>query len=78
MGGDLTDVTRRALRSVPGSLPALARDAGVSPRTLARIRAGHVRASPAVARKVARALARWGTWCTRAAARLRAGERSRT
>ncbi len=77
MAHSLTALTRRALRRMPGSLRALARAAGVPSTTLARIRSGHLRASPMVARRVAGVLARWSEWCGWTAARLRVAERHR-
>jgi hypothetical protein len=66
----LTITVRAALCAAPANLHALARAAGVPLRTLTRIQRGELEASPAVARALARVLARWGTGCGRAGRRL--------
>lgn len=72
MPSNLTTAVRAALHVAPASLTTLARAAGVSVSTLRRLRRGEQGASPAVARALARVLARWGSRCTRAGRRLRA------
>ena len=69
---DLTDTVREALSLISDhTVSALAKAAGVSQSLLARIKTGERQASPAVARKVAAVLDRWGVQCARAAARVR-------
>jgi hypothetical protein len=67
---DLTAAVVQALWRAPGSLRALAREAGVPHTTLTQIRTGRLGASPVVAARLGRALARWGRRCGRAAERL--------
>ena len=63
---------RRAIRRAPCSMRALARTAGVSHVQLQGIVTGRERATPRVARLVAKALERWATQCGTEAARVRA------
>jgi lambda repressor-like predicted transcriptional regulator len=63
---------RRAIRRAPSSMRALARAAGVSDVMLQGIVSGRERATPRVARLVARVLERWATQCSTEAARVRA------
>jgi len=74
----LTDAVIQGLKAAPCSLRALARTAGVSHVQLLHITQGKRRATPAVARRVARALERWSETCGRAAARIREAELRRT
>ena len=66
----LTRTVARAIAASPCSLRALARTAGVSHVLLLGIRHGRRAATPAVALKVARALATWEARCQRAANRI--------
>lgn len=68
----LDTVLRRAIRRAPCSIRALARTAGVSHTQLADIVTGAERATPRVARLVAKALDEWATRCGTEAARVRA------
>ena len=63
---------RRAIRSAPCTIRALARAAGVSHAMLSAIVAGNERGTPRVAHKVARALEDWGIRCHTEAVRVRA------
>ena len=63
----LSMAVRRALKNTPYSLRALAREAAVPHSTLVRIGSGSLRASPAVADRVAKALRAWGAQCARLA-----------
>jgi transcriptional regulator with XRE-family HTH domain len=74
----LTDAVIQALRAAPCSLRALARTAGVSHVQLLHIKQGKRRATPAVAKRVARALTGWSDTCAHAAARIRQAEPRRT
>ena len=74
----LTEAVIRGLKTAPCSLRALARTAGVSHVQLLHITQGKRRATPAVARRVARALESWSETCARAAARIRQTEPRRT
>ena len=73
------DVTHTAaLRTVlkgsnqlPGTVRALARQAGVPHTTLVRIAAGELGASPMVAERVAAALDSWARSCSAGAEKLR-------
>jgi transcriptional regulator with XRE-family HTH domain len=62
---------RRALTRSPASRRALAEEAGIDHSLLARILAGQRRASPALLRRIAQALARWGTDCAAGGSILR-------
>jgi len=66
----LTDAVRKGIDAVP-NVSALAKEAGVSQSLLARIQSGQRQATPAVARKVAKALIAWGAKAMRAAGRIR-------
>ncbi len=66
----LTDAVRNGIDSVH-NVSALAKEAGVSQSLLARIQSGQRQATPAVARKVAKALIAWGAKAMRAAGRIR-------
>jgi lambda repressor-like predicted transcriptional regulator len=68
----LDTVVRCAIHQAPCSIRALAREAGVSHAMLAAIVAGHERATPRVARRVAKALDRWAARCAKDAAAVRA------
>ena len=72
---NLTRAVQAALAATPSSLRALAREARVPHVTLVQIRQGAVAASPALAAKVAQALAAWGTRCTTAARKVRVAAR---
>ena len=63
---------RHSIRRAPCSIRALARTAGVSHAMLSAIVTGQERATPRVARLVARALERWAMRCGTEAARVRA------
>ena len=67
----LEEAVRRVLGEVPGSMRALAKEAGIPHSTLVRIRQGHLGASPAVARALADALGRWARECSSAEGILR-------
>ncbi len=62
---------KRALALAPGSLRAVAREAGVSHAILVMITEGERPATARVLGAVAAALERWGERCARAAAGLR-------
>ena len=66
----LTHAVRKGIDAVP-NVSALAKAAGVSQSLLARIQSGQRQATPAVARKVAKALIAWGAKAMRAAGRIR-------
>jgi hypothetical protein len=66
----LTAAVRRALRDVPCSIRALAREAGVSHSTLVLIKGGSLNASVEVADAVSRSLFTWGERCGRMAAEI--------
>jgi 4'-phosphopantetheinyl transferase len=59
----LTLTVRDAVANAPGTLRALAREAGVSHTTLVRVGAGEIEASPALAQRLATVLERWGEVC---------------
>lgn len=67
----LTRALGAALAKAPASRRALAEAAGIDHTLLAHVLAGRRRATPALARQVAKALARWGTDCSEGAAILR-------
>jgi hypothetical protein len=67
----LDPAVRRAIRNAPCSIRALARETGVSHVMLAGIVTGRERATPRVAREVARALDRWAARCAQDAAAVR-------
>lgn len=73
-GADSMDTIARALTAWPGSLRALAREAGISHVTLLRLRGGEA-ASAETASRVARALERTGRRCQAAAKALRGANR---
>jgi hypothetical protein len=68
----LDTVVSRAIRNAPCSIRAFAREVGVSHVMLAGIVTGRERATPRVAREVARALERWAARCATDAAAVRA------
>src|SRR3989442_1131291 len=72
---NLTRAVREAIGAAPCSERALARAAGVSNVTLVQLRQGQFAATPALARKLAQALDRWGLACRSAARVLRAAAR---
>lgn len=67
----LTRALRLALAQSPASRRGLAEAAGIDHTMLAHVLAGRRRASPALVRRVAKALARWGNNCASGAAILR-------
>jgi transcriptional regulator with XRE-family HTH domain len=67
----LQEVVRFALAEVPGSLRAIAREAGVPHSTLVRIRQGDRDATREVAEALADALGRWAADCRSAELSLR-------
>jgi predicted transcriptional regulator len=67
----LAEALCTALHRSPAPRRALCRAAGIEQSLLARILAGDRRASPALVRRVARALERWGTDCAAGASILR-------
>jgi transcriptional regulator with XRE-family HTH domain len=67
----LEEAVRRALDEIPGSLRALAREAGVSHSLLVRIRIGDRAATREVAEALANALGRWAGRCSSAEGLLR-------
>jgi hypothetical protein len=73
----LSRAVTHAVRESPGTLRALAREAGVPPSTLARIGIGEREATPAVAEAVAKALRRWSRQCAALAARIEAASTGR-
>ena len=58
-------------KRLPGTVRALARQAGVPHTTLVRIAAGELGASPMVAERVAAALDSWARSCSAGAEKLR-------
>lgn len=74
----LETALRQAIRKAPGSMRALAREAGVSHVMLTGIVSGRERASERVALKVARALERLAARCSGEAAAVRAALKSRS
>ncbi len=54
---------RKVLKHAPGSVRALAAQAGVQHSTLVRVRAGSHPLSPAANKKIQRALRSWGATC---------------
>jgi len=66
---------RRAIARAPGSFREMARATGISHVMLAAIAGGRERATPRVAREVARVLERWAVRCTSDAAAVRAALR---
>jgi predicted transcriptional regulator len=67
----LTQTVRNVLAHLPCSERALARAAGLSSAVLPRIRGGSLKATPATAKKLARALEVWSKDTRRAAERIR-------
>ena len=67
MTSKLTKAVKAAIDKAPCSVNKLAEDSGVPQSTLSRIRAGKLGATPDVARRVAKALKRWGDDCQKAA-----------
>ena len=63
---------RRAIKDTPGSIRGLGKEAGVSHVFLWALAHGRERATPRVARLVARALERWSKACAAEAAKVRA------
>lgn len=68
---NLQEAVRRALADAPGSLRALAREAGVPHSTLVRIRQGDRTPTRDVSEALAAALERWSGSCAEAADTLR-------
>jgi hypothetical protein len=66
----LTLALQDAIHRAPGSMRALAREAGVPHTTLVRVRSGALEASPAVVARVAATLEQWSELCKRHAFRL--------
>ena len=60
---DLAEAVRKAVEGAPCSERMLAEEAGIDQSILVRIRSGDRNATPAGARKVADALARWADQC---------------
>lgn len=71
----LTALTRAAFDAIPVRLRRLAAEARVSYSTLSRIQRGKLKASPGVARAVARVLRRWGRRCSGAGEQILAARR---
>ena len=72
MDGDyLSRALRAALAKTPASRRALAKAAKIDHTLLAHVLAGRRRATPALVRRIAAALAEWGTDCSAAASILR-------
>lgn len=71
MSKQLAKAVREVLDRVPCSDRALAREAGVAPSTLSRIRSGERGCSADIAESVADALARWAEDCRTAETDLR-------
>jgi len=67
----LEEAVRRALGELPGSLRAIAREAGISHSLLIRIRNGDRAATREVAEALADALGRWADRCSSAEGLLR-------
>jgi predicted transcriptional regulator len=67
----LTQTVRNVLAHLPCSERALARAAGLSSAVLPRIRGGTLKATPATAKKLARALESWSKDTWRSAERIR-------
>ena len=67
---NLSLVLNDAITRTPGSVRALAREAGVPHTSLVRVRSGAIDASPALVARVAAALERWGELCKRHSFRL--------
>ncbi len=74
----LTQAVAQGIKAARLSLRLLARHAGVSHVQLFRIMRGERRATPAVAKKVAKALESYGKSLAQAAARIRQTEPRRT
>ena len=75
MRANLAGEVRAAIAAAPCTLRALARAAGLSHNTLARLRRGNLIATPSAALKLAEALEEWGATCQQAAKRLRMAAR---
>ena len=71
MTSELTKAVKAAIDKAPCSVNKIAEDAGVPQSTLSRIRAGKLGATPDVARRVTKALKRWGDDCYEAAESIR-------
>jgi len=69
-------VIREVLERAPGSIRELAREAGISPTALQRVRDGDFRLSPKLLNRLADALERWGGTCRDLAAEVREVARS--
>ena len=67
----LEEALRKALEQAPGTLRAIAREAGVPHSTLVRIKRGERGATVEVARAVADAFGRWSGRCGSAEGLLR-------
>ena len=67
----LEEAFLKALEQAPGSLRAIAREAGVPHSTLVRIKRGQRGATVDMARAVADALGRWSSRCSTAEGLLR-------
>jgi len=70
MTDTLTRAVLAALEAAPCTLRALAREADLSHTVLVHIRAGKRAVTPALARRVAVALAGWGTRCQKSSDRI--------
>ena len=75
MRANLAGEVRAAIAAAPCSMRSLARAAGISHNSLARLRQGTLAATPTIAVKLAEALELWGAGCQRAAKRLRTAAR---
>ena len=73
----LTKAVAKAVELAPCSLRRLANEAGVPHATLVWIVSGKRAATPAVAKKVAAALDRWGAKCASAAEGIRKSDTRR-
>ena len=70
MPDPLTRAVLAALDAAPCSLRALAREADLSHTVLVHIRAGKRAVTPALARRVAKALRTWATACQQSSDRI--------
>ena len=70
MTDSLTRAVLAALDAAPCSLRALAREAGLSHTILQNVRNGTRAVTPALARRVAKALSGWATRCQQSADRI--------
>lgn len=72
----LADAVRNSFKQLPGSLNALAKEAGVSQALIWRIAEGSRGVTPTVAAKIATALGRWGDESRAAAVRCYAAAKA--